>query len=274
MRWLVPVVLMLSPDLLLAQEPGTTVSWFSWQRGRPVAPLAADVREARFRFGLLVDGDGELFEDLAWGGDLPTIDVGFSDGSRFSVSGRGVMTARFSALSDSFDLQNVDFIGGLALGYARPSWGLELFAAHQSSHLGDELMEQGRQRIDFGLERLRLLADWRIVDGFRLYGGGAVVMHAWPAAYTGRTTLQAGAEWEHRIVWGLPWYAAVDAAAVVSEPSFGSVTLQTGIGLGTPAEGQSRQRVFLEFYHGTSPMGQFYRDVETYGLAGVAYEFR
>jgi len=275
MKGLFVVLLVLGPASLLAEEPEPGISWFAWESGRAVAPLAADAREARFRFGLLVNGSGDFFEDLAWGGDLPFLDAGLADGSRLSVSGRGVMAARFDMVSDSFDLQNVDFIGGLSLGYRRTAWGAELLAVHQSSHLGDELMENGeRERVDFGQERVRLLADWRPVDGFRLYGGGTVVVHAWPESFTGRTTLRAGAEWTHRIFWSFPWFAAFDATAVASEPGFGSVTLQTGVGLGDRDRELNRQRVFLEFYHGRSAMGQFYRDVETYGLIGVAYEFR
>jgi hypothetical protein len=276
--WLLPLAaagtLVLTPARGRGEETERRVSWFEWERGRVVSPVIADPREARFRFGLLVDGSGELFEDIAWGGDLPFLDLTLADGSRLAVSGRGVMTARFDAISESFDLQNVDFIGGMALAYCRASWGLELLAVHQSSHLGDELMEQGRSRVDFGQERLRLLGDWRPVAGFRVYGGGSVVAHAWPRSYTGRTVLQAGTELEHRIFWRLPWFAAFDASAVVSKPGFGGVSVQTGIGLGNRDREIRRQSLFLEFYHGTSPMGQFYREVETYGLLGVGYEFR
>ena len=271
---LAAVVFLLPSPLLHSEEApqAHSLEFFS-DEGRAFAPLKADPREAQFRLGAMLDDDGSIFEDLVMGADLGFMLIRLPGEALVSLTGRGLLTARFNFTSDSFDLQNSDFIGGPALSVAFSNWSLDLWASHQSSHLGDELMESGdRQRIDVGYERIRLLGDFH-VGGFRAYGGCGVIVHAYPSSLQGRTVVQGGAEFLHP-VWGRPLFAALDAQGIVNDRSLGGLTLQTGIELGRPLEGRNRQRAFVEYFQGYSSMGQFFDEPERHGLVGIAYVFR
>jgi hypothetical protein len=244
---------------------------FFRQEGRAFAPLEADPREARFRFGVMYSDDG-FFEDLAWGGDLAMIEGRFAD-SRLTVATRGLMTGRFDISSDSFDLINVDFIGGLAMGYRNLPFAVELFIYHQSSHLGDEITERGeRTRIDFGVEELRLLADWRW-SILRLYAGGKVTLHAFPEALGGRTILEAGAEVSGS-TGNVPLYAAFDIQGRVDIPDLSAACLQGGVGLASAAVSRRVLYLFMELFAGRSSMGQYHAEREHHVLLGISYLFQ
>jgi len=270
--------LLLLVTLLLVPAPARSADeGVEWEllsdKGRPFAPLRADQREAQFRFGFMLHHTLDLYEDLVMGTDLGLLRLRFADDSVLALTGRGILAARFNVLSDSFDLQNSDFIGGPAIAYRRSRWGVDLWVHHQSSHLGDEVLEAGgRRRIDYGLERVRLMGDLHF-SLVRFYLGGSVVVHSFPADLRGRTVVQAGAELVYP-VGAVPFFAAVDTQVIASEVDFGGVTLQVGAELGFPTTVKNRQRFFVEFYQGYSHMGQYYDQRERYGLVGLAYVFR
>lgn len=244
---------------------------FFRQGGRAFAPLEADPREARFRFGFMYNDDG-FFEDLAWGGDLAMVEGRFAD-STLTITTRGVLTGRFDISSDSFDLLNVDFIGGLAMGYRSLPFAVELFVYHQSSHLGDEVTERGdRTRIDFGVEELRLLADWRW-SIIRLYAGGKVTLHAFPPTLSGRTVLETGIEVSGS-AGKVPLYAAFDIQGRVDQPDLHASCLQGGVGLGSAEVNRRVLYVFMEFFAGRSNMGQYHAERERHVLLGISYLFQ
>lgn len=258
-----------SPQLAIAREPSWSL--FSHEE-RAFAPLKAAPQEARFHIGLLLNDDG-LFEDLAWGGDLAMLEGRFGKGSILTVSGRGLMTGRFDVSSESFDLLNVDFVGGIAVGYSTLPFGAELLLYHQSSHLGDELLEgKKRDRIDYGVEELRLLADWRW-PALRMYAGGKVTLHAYPASLSGRTVLQAGVELSGKIAV-LPAFVAADFQTRLDEPGLHSATMRAGLGLHGAKPPAHVQQLFLEFYSGRSVMGQFFMEQERHVLLGISYLFQ
>jgi hypothetical protein len=273
---MVPIVMffiahgVLLPATKALAEPA---DWgFFVQRGRAFEPLRADPREGRFRFGVLYGNDG-FFEDLAWGGDLGLLEINFPGRGRLTIGGRGVVTGRFDITSESFDLMNTDFIGGLAAGLTMGAFSAELFFYHQSSHLGDELLERGdRDRIDLGFEEIRLLAgwNWRFL---RLYGGAKVTAHGYPAELTGRTVIQAGAEVTFA-PGNVPLYTALDVQGRIDDPLLRSACLQAGIGLGPADSERQLQYVFLELFTGRSAMGQFYADPEQHVLLGISYLFQ
>ena len=246
--------------------------WFS-DMSRAFAPLKADPREAVFRFGFLYDDNNGWMEDACLGGDLGLILATKQGGHKFTLTARGLFSARFDVFSESFDLQNTDFIGGLALGNQIGSYSWEFFAYHQSSHLGDEILERGqRQRIDYGRETLRILGSYQW-NKCRFYGGPSFTLHANPKAIQYKWILQTGAQVNFSL-WDWPAYAALDLQSRQEHDWSVNSNAQVGIGLGGRQKKMNRQWVFIEFFHGYSNMGQFYDELETFGLIGVSYFFR
>ncbi|HUU59339.1 MAG TPA: DUF1207 domain-containing protein [Phycisphaerae bacterium] len=255
-----------------SREPGAGVWEFWTGTDRAFAPLLADPREATARIAFLYERGGGKFMDAALGGDLVIAERRFAPDRRFSLSLRGLVTARLNTCEESFPLYNADFFGGLAAGYRHGDDAFELYLFHESSHLGDEILEQGlRRRIDYSREAVRLLWAHRF-GPVRVYGGPTFNFRAWPADIRCRTTLQLGGEWRFR-VGGVPTYLAADLQSKQENDWCVNVTTQGGIELGDPAKSKKRPRVFLELFNGYSNMGQFFDDRETYLMLGLGYDF-
>jgi len=246
--------------------------WFS-DGGRQFAPLRADPREAAFHLGFMQNDNGETYEDVAMGGDLGILHVNLASGAKMSLTMRGLLTARFDVYSNSFDLLNADFLGGPALGYQNGIWSWEAFAYHQSSHLGDEVLEDGgRRRIDYGREVVRFLGahSW---ESLRLYAGPSYVLHSLPKSSQGDWTLQAGLEYSFSL-WDQPCFAATDIQSRQENDWNLNLTARVGVDLGNPQLTQNRQYIFLELFQGYSNMGQYYDTWERYAMIGIGYNFR
>ena len=259
----------------LRDEPQAIPSDWEWfhDRGRVFKPLMADPKEARVRFGFMWDRDMEVLEDVALGGDLGFLYKRFSKDDQFSITGRGLFTARFDMFSDSFDHQNSDYIGGLAFGYQHINHTFELFVYHQSSHLGDEILERGdAKRIDYSRETARFLYahQW---GPLRVYGGPSFNIHALPDDIEHSFTLQTGAEYYFPLM-DEEMYTAVDIQSKQEYDWTLNATLQLGWFLGNPANTRNRQWIFAEYYSGYSNMGQFWNRWENYGLIGAAYQWQ
>ena len=242
-------------------------------RGRAFARLKADPREAYFRFGFLNDDEGDTYEDVGFGGDLGLLWLKLSEQEDLSLTVRGLLTGRFKLDSESFDLLNTDFIGGLALGYRRPADAFELYVYHQSSHLGDEILHRGDEdRIDYAREAVRLL--WAHEFGpLRIYAGPTFNLHALPEAIDNTWILQTGAEYNFDI-WGQPMWAAADIQSRQEQGWNLNSTFQLGMELGDTRLTSNRQFLFTEFFAGHSNMGQFWKRYETYQMIGIGYEFK
>ncbi len=259
-----------------AQEtppPGKLEFWPD--RGRVFKRLKADPREAIFRLGFMVDDKGDTYEDISIGGDMGLLYWQISENERLSLTARGLWTARFDVVSDSFDLLNMDFIGGPALAYQRGPDTAELFFYHQSSHLGDEILDRGdRQRIDYARETIRFL--WAHEWGdFRLYGGPSYNIHALPKAIQHKFTMQGGAEYTFNVWNGRELYLALDLQSKQEHDWTPNTSFQVGLDLvSDPKATKNRQWIFGEYFAGHSNMGQYWDRWENYGLIGVGYHFR
>ncbi len=255
-----------------AKTPVASKWEFYSDQGRAFAPLLADPREAQVRIGFLQDKDGDSFFELGMGGDLGLLRGRFSETEIFTATVRGLIIARFDVGSDSFDMQNADFIGGLALGYRRDDNSAELLIYHQSSHLGDEVLDDGqRTRIDYSRETLRLLGAHQF-DSLRLYGGPSLHLRADPDALQGKLTLQCGAEYDLPPAWG-PCYVAIDFQCKEENDWVTNFAVQLGIKLGDPAIVDRQQRLFLEYFHGYSNMGQYFDQRQSHIMVGLSFAF-
>jgi hypothetical protein len=273
--FLVPMIMAatLAAGTVAAQDPPRPGTTFFPDGERAFAPLRADPREAKFHLGFLLDDRQHVLMDFGMGAELGFLRHEWGDGNAFTLGGRGLIAGRFDFMSGSFDLQDMDFLGGLGAGLRLGSWAFDLRLDHQSSHLGDEVLESGRRpRIDFSQERLRLLAS-RTLGPLRLYGGAGVVLHAAPVALQGSVLGQLGVE--VAVPAGrVELFVAADGVLRLVEPTSGRVALQVGVELGNRFVVRNRQRVFAEVFYGNCSMGQYYGEREYYGMVGVEYQLR
>jgi Protein of unknown function (DUF1207) len=269
-----PVDAVPAPDPVLeapeAEGGGGTWEAFS-DKGRLFAPLLADPREAQVECAFMgVRGEKGNWK-LGLGGDLGLLHLETPDeGTKLSVTVRGLIAARFQLFSGSFDLLDTDFSGGIAAGYR---WGENIFEAflyHQSSHLGDEIMEEEeRERISFSHETVRVL--WsRPFGSLRLYAGPGVHLRAKPKALEGEIGLQAGFEYKFEAV-AQHCFAAMDLQSRGENDRDLDVSVLVGIDLGDSRKVLKPQRLYIGFFHGHSTMGQYHDERETMLGVGIGW---
>ena len=90
--------------------------------------------------------------------------------------------------SESFDLWGSDFCGGAAYGVRGTRGAFDLFVYHESSHLGDEVLDRGEvKRRDVSVNGVRLLGyrSWR--ESIGAYGGVSAqpLGASWPRTRSG-----------------------------------------------------------------------------------------
>ena len=248
---------------------GTSSGWVLFPDTKRVfKPLLADPREAQLRVGSGYDRSGRKFLDMGLGGDLVHAHRVLGPDREMSISARGLISARFDTCEESFPLLNTDFFGGVASGYRRGKNVFELYFFHESSHLGDETLDEGvRERIDYSREALRLLWSRQLGD-LRVYAGPTYNLHARPRRIGHKVMLQVGAEYDFHL-WNQPFFAAMDLQSRQPNDWNANITGQIGWYLDKPGTSGNRPRLFLEFFHGHSNMGQYWNESETSVLLGI-----
>jgi hypothetical protein len=268
--WTGPGVLLLASAALLWSgvcAVGETVWFGGTQRALPVSLAAWKDDGLSSRWG--VNNHGDDVWDFNLGTDISvwqhTNATSFqSMGPRFGVA------TRFQFNSGSFDLWATDLRGGGVYGIRMDRLAFEAFFYHESSHLGDEILDRGeRARIDYNVNGLRLTASWDAEDWLRVYGGASVQPWAKPE------TLQsfgfhAGVE----ITRLPPWergYVAMDAEAWEWRSWNPDASLQAGIFIGPKGRGGALEaaRFYLEFRTGRVMLGQYYNETESYFGIGL-----
>ena len=258
---------------IMPEEPETVVGewqWFSGNR-RAFAPMLADPEETVTHLGYMIDENSCKLGDFGIGGDIVVLDFAPDEESLLTFSIRGLLTGRLDWSLDSNPIVDSDYIGGLAVGYETGPWEFELYFYHESSHLGDEMItEYGAVRIDYSKEVLRFLAARRFFDdSLRVYGGVSCIVNGTPNALDGTFEFQLGGEYTFDL-WGVPMFAAVDLQTQQANDWYLNTNAQYGIFLNRSVH---RPRIYLEFYHGYSNMGQFWNQKETHGMIGFGYDF-
>ena len=154
---------------------------------------------------------------------------------------------------------------------ARPDLVLRLGMAHDSSHIGDEYIENtGATRIEY--TRQEYLAGarytpWTSVGTYAEYGWGYDLRNE-DLMEEGR--VQLGLEIEPEPMWWnqrLAPFAALDLSAYEEDDWEENLTVQ--VGLVHPAAGGGHWRMGLEYYDGRSPIGEFFQQHETHLAFGV-----
>ncbi len=233
--------------------------------------MLAAPREVQTKVTFLRNENGSFFEPQL-GGDLGIIRKSrgrfrSADRNSFDLSVRGVFIPRFQFASNSFDLWNTDFIGGMAGIYRFGLSALDVFLYHKSSHLGPRLA-QIRADENHSFETIRVLYTRQCPAGLEIYSGLSFTFHADPARIANNADLHLGANWRSPYL-GERLYFSADLEARQYYRGI-NVALETGYELGSKIAGGRRQRVFLNYYGGHSPMGQFHRSTESSLSMGIA----
>ena len=252
------------------EDNSTSNSWSVFPDTKRIfKPLLADQKEAQIRAGFGYDRSGLSFFDLGLGGDLVHAHRLIDSDREIAISVRGLISSRFDAFGKSFALLNTDFFGGLVLDYRSGKSSYELYVFHESSHLGDETLEQGvRERIDFSREALRVL--WsRQFGNLRVYGGPTFNLRACPDEIEYKLTFQIGSEYDFRL-WDQPFFVALDLQSLEQNSWQANITGQVGWYLDKTGKSRNRPRLFLEFFNGHSNMGQFWQEHESSIMFGIA----
>jgi hypothetical protein len=188
--------------------------------------------------------------------------------ARFGSSARGGRFWQVSidaGLDAMFDAQlRNDAIGwdgnyGLTVTTATAASPLAFKVAvlHISAHLGDEYDERtDLPRTNYTREEVALGTAWRFKTRWRAYGDVAI---AYRMRSEGQERLrwQAGLEYEARptVFDGrMAWYGALDLSALEERDWRLDTSLQGGL---VTRSGGHAYRVFLQWYDGRAPIGQF-----------------
>jgi hypothetical protein len=250
-----------------------TLGWHLFPETELFDPLLADPRWPHFAAAYQnLPGDDELSQAAAvsFGETIPLAGGPAPLEGRADLSLHAGVFSIFDLDSDSFDLVNSDFLVGLASSYRRRDFALMLRLAHQSSHLGDEYLLRDRvERINLSFEELDLILSQDLPGGFRVYGGGSYLVHADPSDLD-PWGLQLGLEARSPEAWldgNLRPIAALDLQS--REETDWDLDLSLRVGLQLERRrlfGQALQ-IFLEYYDGHSPNGQFFvREIRSVGL--------
>ena len=284
----IPLALLLLPGIGLAQGVERD-AWFPDAEyfSRPTA----SVREPTFAVGVLWT---DVFRDRADHAERPPIDLEGGSGLDTDVQGEAALGGnvriwqpaqwagggltlgiqagvfgRFRLEVSGNDLVASDWIVALPAEIARGPWSGRLSLQHWSTHIGDELLEQGVTRIDFTTETLEVLVAYGPGD-FRFYGGGSLVVRSsleneaqLGPDFSDDALIRFGADgrvrpWardEVMVEGGVDWQSA-DRTGWASQ-------LSVRLGL-TVRDGRRSARLSGIYHRGPSPMGQFFLTNEQY----------
>lgn len=257
-------LLLLLPGALRA---GETVWFGGTQRALPLS-LAAP-KEDGLRSVWAFTDHGQDVWDFNLGTDVSvwqrTNESSFqSMGPRFGVA------TRFQFNSGSFDMWATDVRGGGVYGIRFKRTAYEFFFYHESSHLGDEMLDRGeRERIDYNVNGVRLTASWTGEEWLRLYGG--VIGQPWAKPEKLRSAgFHAGVELTRLPPWERG-YVALDAEAWEWRSWNPDAAIQAGFFIGPKGKGKALEasRLFFELRCGRVMLGQFYNETEQYFGLGL-----
>lgn len=258
---------------------GITKEGEAYPVGDLFRPLLADPKQTQFfvsfgrfrsvgvQFIMASVGFGETFGMYRY--------LGRSEGDGLQFNLEGALFAQFNLETPSSDLRNADYTIGIPVTYRKGNHSVRLRIYHQSSHLGDELLQGPNPptRVNLSFEAIEFIysREW---GGWRLYGGGQYLLEREP-----KDLKPASAH------WGLE-YSATKPLVWDGRPIFGldmkkleehdwaiDTSLKAGLEFGHPNPGQRRLRLMVEWYRGQDTHGQFYHNKVDYLGLGVSLGF-
>ncbi len=168
-------------------------------RGLLFEPLHADPRWPHFALVYRRVLDSGLVKNGAAANVGGTVALYRSRPARSSQWEVGLQAGSFSlfdlsATSGSNDILNTDFSVALFYGYRSGKVSGLVRLAHQSSHLGDEFMQNTETpRIEVNHDRVDFKLSYDVLEWLRIYGGGGLLLRQSPDGL-GVGTVQGGIE--------------------------------------------------------------------------------
>ena len=180
---------------------------------------------------------------------------------QWEIAFQGGVFSVFDLDASSKDLVNADYTAGLLASYRTGSLSGFIRVHHQSSHLGDEfILNNQPKRINLSYEEIDVKLSYEVVDWFRVYGGGGILVDRDPNSL-GRGTSQVGAEFTS------PWTMLSGKIRPVAYGDFQvnersnwiiNRSLMAGLQFENARIGDRKIQLLMEYYKGASPNGQFY----------------
>jgi hypothetical protein len=182
----------------------------------------------------------------------------------------------FDLEAASKDLVNADYYVAAMAAYRAGNVSALTRLFHQSSHLGDEFLLRTRvARVNLSYEGLDLKLSYDLPLGFRLYGGGRVLVDQEPSTLK-RWSTQAGMEFRSpRTIWGkrVRPIAALDLQNHQENAWRTDLSARAGLQFES-LQVMGRNLQFLaHYFNGYSPDGQFYKETIEYVGLGVHLNF-
>lgn len=277
---------------IYCEQPHVNGVWFP-QATVLFQPLVADPREpmyyVAYRFGDKVMGQEAVA--VALGDDFPVFrwcDV-FRWHGDMQIGVQAGIWAVFNFHDvpnrdeSTCELMNTDYLLGIPLTYAIDKWAFRLKLYHISSHLGDEFLVDHpgflSQRVNPSFEALEFISSFQVDQPLRLYGGPGVIMHSdqsfpmkWFYLKYGFEARPWGRKFYYMRLFGTPFFALHIENWQVRHMNF-DVFAMTGYEF-SKLQGIGRKvRFFIEYHHGYSYEGQFFKKRVQYGQVGFAWGF-
>ncbi len=186
----------------------------------------------------------------------------------------GGVFAQFNASAPSSDLINADYVIGFPLTFRKNDFSARLRLYHQSSHLGDEFLlgSPGLPRINLSFEEMEFLMsyEWRY---FRVYGGVGYLVRREPELDRFRAQYGTELRWpihrwfyERFVPYPLFWVMGGDFKQYQQHDYDLDYSLKAGFVLVNNLSDR-RLKIFLNFYNGFNPFGQFYdQELTSFGF--------
>ncbi|MDD5773072.1 MAG: DUF1207 domain-containing protein [bacterium] len=260
--------------------PNTGERKLLFPKGDIFAPPFADPKQPKFFASVqryktefitndfLAVGFGEEIGLVRWPGEFE------GDGKQLGIS--GAVLAIFNLEAKSKDLINADYIIGFPLSVRKGVWSGRARIYHQSSHLGDEFLlfpQPGPkvERINLSFEAMEFLGSWE-KGRLRLYGGGNRILQT--DTPLDKNRLQSGMEyrftpagWEKASL-----ISGIDLNGILKNSYWApALSIKAGLMFHSPYDDIRSLQLFLEYYKGRSPYGQFSENKVSYYGMGFAF---
>lgn len=233
-------------------------------------PLLADNRWPRFSASYHHyngDTDYEHAFDASFGKSFSIVRTNICS-ALVDVGLQGAVYSVFDLGVHAFDLINTDYFVGLTITAQKNNWTLMLRTYHQSSHVGDDYIREGRMEaphMNLSYEVVDLLVSYEFTQNIRVYGGGGRLFDVDPSSID-KWLYQFGAEcyiFSDSVI--APDYIfAVDIKGWEETDYKPGLSARAGMFKGSVL-------ISLDYYTGNSPHGQFYADRVSWIGAGISF---
>jgi hypothetical protein len=247
--------------------------------GHLFQPLLADPRwphfSAAYRY-YLDNRDLTHVGAVSFGETIPLFRGNAFADSQWEAGIQAGVFALFQMDAPSKDLLNADYFASLFGTWRRGPFSALGRIFHQSSHLGDELLVRTRlERINLTYESVDLKLSYDLPWGLRVYGGGGYLFDQEPESLK-PWAAQGGVEFRSPRTFAAGHVrpvAAVDLQTREENKWNLDVSARAGIQLENVRVLERSLQLLVEYFHGNSPDGQFYkRRVDYLGL-GAHFHF-